>query len=292
MLLDQQLWAPTLDDVSAAAAALDGIIVRTPLLESAEVNAKLGGRLLIKAENLQRTGAFKIRGAYYRISELSEAERKRGVITYSSGNHAQGVALSAKLLGTSALIVMPETTPLAKVDRVYDLGAKIIFFDRETEPPDDAVARIQAETGRIITPPSEDARVMAGGATVAYEVLEQANGNTIDTILMPCGSGGIAAATNIVFKARSPETQVILVEPDQFDDTKRSLAAGKRLSNPKGRKTICDAIMTPMPNALTFEINQKLGIDALSVTDKEVRAAMLFAFEHFKIIVEPVRRLD
>lgn len=287
MTQEQQLWAPTLDDIRDAAAQLRGVITQTPLLESREVNKMLNGRLFIKAENLQRTGAFKIRGAYYRISQLSDVEKQRGTITYSSGNHAQGVALAAQILGTTALIVMPETTPAAKVAQVRGFGAQVVFFDRETEFPDDAVARVQAETGRIVTPPSEDRRVLAGGGTIALEMLEQSRAVVFDKVLMPCGSGGIAAATNIVMKNLSPQTNVILVEPDLFDDTKRSLAAGKRLENPKGRKTICDAIMTPMPNPTSFKINQKLGIEAVSVSDDQVRTAMLFAFEHYKTVIEP-----
>ncbi len=278
-----------LEDVRDAAQALRGIANRTPLLENPDVDARLAGRLLIKAECAQRTGAFKIRGAYNRIRQMSASEKQRGVITYSSGNHAQGVALASQLLGTSALIVMPEDTPPVKIESTRALGAEIATFDRDSEDSDEVVSRLRAETGRIIVPPSGDGRVLAGGGTVALELFEQAqNVNTsLDAVLVPCGGGGLTAATAFVMRALSPTTQVFAVEPELFDDTRRSLVAGRRVANPKGQRTICDAIMTLMPNALTFPINLDLLAGALVVSDDEVRAAMLFAYDQFKIVVEP-----
>lgn len=279
----------TMTDVGKAAKALQGVVLRTPLLENPDVNALLGGRLLIKAECAQRTGAFKIRGAYNRILAMSEAEKARGGITYSSGNHAQGVALAARLLGSSALIVMPSDTPPSKMERTQALGAEIVTYDRDTENSDDVVARLRAETGRIVVPPSGDTRVHAGAATVPVEMFEQANQQqaVFDSILVPCGGGGLTAATAFVANEVSPETRVYAVEPELFDDTRRSLAAGERARNPVGRKTICDSIMTPTPNAQTFEINRRLLAGGLAVRDTDVRQAMLFAYEHFKIVVEP-----
>jgi len=280
---EQQICAPTLADVREAAALCDPVI-KTPLLENPEVNSLLSGRLLIKAETAQRTGAFKFRGAYNRIRQMDEAQKKRGVIAYSSGNHAQAVALAAQICGTSALIVMPDDAPLSKMARTRELGGKIITYNRATEVREEVAERIQAEGNYVMVPPNEDRRVMAGAGTVALELIDQCD--ALDAVLVPCGGGGLTAATAIVMQALSPKTKVYAVEPELFDDTRRSLQAGKRLSNPKGRKTICDAIMTDTPGALTFPINQKLLAGVLTVSDDDVRCAMAFAFEHYKIVLE------
>lgn len=284
--LDQDFSAPDIDDIRDAAKAMCGIAIRTPLLENSEVNAMLGGRLLIKHEGTQRIGAFKFRGAYNRIRLLTDEQKQRGVVTYSSGNHAQGVARSAQIFGTKALIVMPDDVPQKKMNATLALGAEIVTFDRLTQDNEDIVEAIRQETGRVVVPPSEDRRVMAGGGTVALEILEQANG-PIDAVLTPCGSGGLTAATAIVMNNLSPDTDVYAVEPELFDDTRLSLIAGKRVAIPKGRKTICDAIMTLMPHALPFSVNVDLLAGGLVVSDDEVRHAMLFAFEKFKIVAEP-----
>jgi len=284
-LLDQDKNAPSLEDIHAAALRLQGISIPTPLLENVEVNALLGGRLLLKCENMQRTGAFKFRGAYNRIAQMDAAQKQRGVITYSSGNHAQGVALAAKIRDTTALIVMPGDVPQAKIAATRALGAEVVFFDRDRQVSDDVVQQLCVETSRIIVPPSEDRRILAGGGTVALEILDHTA--KIDTVLVPCGGGGITAATALVMHECAPKTQVFGAEPALFDDTRRSLLAGERLTNPKGQKTICDAIMTPTPNALTFMINQKLLAGVVTASDDEVCRAMLFAFEHFKIVIEP-----
>lgn len=279
----------SLADVMNAQSALKNTVIRTPLLENPDVNARLGGRLLIKAENMQRTGAFKIRGAYNCIRQLDAGQKAKGVVTYSSGNHAQGVALAACLLGTDALIVMPEDVPQAKQAATRALGAKIITFARDKVSSDDVVENLRLETGRTLVPPSADPRVLAGAGTVATEMFDQATalGARPDAVLIPCGGGGLTAATAIVMRALSPQTRVFAVEPDLFDDTRRSLAAGKRLANPRGRRTICDAIMTPIPNDVTFPINRDLLAGGLVASDADVRAAMRFAFEHFSLVVEP-----
>lgn len=279
----------SLQDVRSAAEALHGVIVRTPLLENPDVNRELGGRLLIKAECTQRTGAFKIRGAFWRIRNMSADERGRGAITYSSGNHALGVARAAQLLGTSALIVMPADAPAAKVAAVRALGAEIATYDRDREDYNDVVDRLREETGRVHVPPSAHAQVLAGAGTVSLELFEQAEelGARPDAILIPCGGGGLTAATAIVADAVSPGTRVYAVEPELFDDTRRSLAAGKRVANPKGRRTICDAIMTPIPNEVTFPINLERLAGGLVASDDEVLEAMRFAFERFRIVAEP-----
>lgn len=279
----------TLEDVRAAEAGLAGITARTPLLENVDVSAALGGRLLIKAENLQRTGAFKLRGAYWRMAEMDPAERARGAISYSSGNHALGVARAAALLGSSALIVMPEDAPAAKVEAVRALGAEVTFFNRDAESSDDVVARLSAETGRLIVSPSAHPRVLAGAGTVALEIFDEARamGAEPDALLAPCGGGGLTAASAIVAHELAPGCKVYAVEPATFDDTRRSLEAGERLANPKGRRTICDAIMTPIPNEVTFPINKALLAGGLVASDDEVRAAMRFAFDAFHIVIEP-----
>lgn len=275
-----------LDDVRQAADALAGVVIRTPLLENADVNALLGGRLLLKAENMQRTGAFKIRGANNRMLGLSEAERARGAVTYSSGNHALGLARAAQILGSSAVIVMPSDVPAAKMAAVRAMGAEVVTYDRDTQDSADVVAKIIEETGRIEVPPSAHPQVLAGAGTAALELWEGASG-TLDAVLVPCGGGGLTAATALVMHEASPATQVFAAEPELFDDTRRSLDMGHRVGNPKGRRTICDAIMTPIPNALTFSINGELLAGGVTASDAEVRDAMRFAFSHFKLVTEP-----
>lgn len=279
----------SLADVKKAAKGLNGIVTCTPLLENHDVNERLGARLLIKAESAQRTGAFKIRGAYWRILNMSDAERACGAVAYSSGNHALGVARAAQLLGSSALIVMPSDAPKAKMEAPRALGAKIVTFDRDTESSDAVVERIRQETGRLIVPPSAHPLVLAGGGTAALELYEQSQQMmaTLDAVLVPCGGGGLTAATAVVMSEASPHTQVYAVEPELFDDTRRSLIAGKPVPNPKGIRTICDAIMTPIPNDVTFPINKGLLAGGLVASDEQVRAAMRFAFEHYKIVTEP-----
>lgn len=275
----------SLEDIRRVAPLLNGVVHKTPVLENLEVNALLGGRLLLKAENFQRTGAFKFRGAYHRISQMSAAERARGAVTYSSGNHALGVARAAQLLGSSAIIVMPSDVPEAKMQAVRRLGAEIVTFERDHDDSAEIVAAIETKTGRIEVPPSAHPLVLAGAGTVALELLEEAG--ALDTVLVPCGGGGLTAATAVVMAEAAPQTHVFAAEPELFNDTQRSLAAGERLSNPKGQRTICDAIMTPIPNVVTFPINHALLAGGVTASDAEVRAAMRFAFEHFKIVTEP-----
>ncbi|MEM9440772.1 MAG: threonine/serine dehydratase [Pseudomonadota bacterium] len=279
----------SVEAIREAANALNGVVTRTPLLENIDVNARLGGRLLIKAEHAQRTGAFKIRGAYNRLRFMTPEERRRGTITYSSGNHAQGLALAAQLMKTSALIVMPADVPTAKVESTKALGASVITFDRDKSDSNEVVSRLKEETGRIIVPPSGDVRILAGAGTAALELFQQSQDvdATLDAVLVPCGGGGLTAATAFLMHELSPGTRVFAVEPERFDDTRRSLEAGERVSNPKGQKTICDSIMTPTPNEHTFEINRRLLAGGLTASDDDVRTAMRFAYETFKIVVEP-----
>lgn len=275
----------TFDEIQSAQTALSGVTARTPVLENAEVNARLGGRLLLKAESFQRTGAFKIRGAYHRLQSLTAEERARGVVSYSSGNHALGLAQAAGMLGSSAVLVMPSDASPAKMNATRALGARIVTFDRDTENSADVVARITSQSGRIEVPPSGNKHVLAGAGTVALELLEDSP--ALDAMLVPCGGGGLTAASAIVMAEGSPQTRVFAAEPALFDDTRRSLEAGKRIANPTGQRTICDAIMTPIPNAFTFPINLELLAGGVTASDADVRAAMRFAFEYFKIVAEP-----
>lgn len=279
----------TVDAIYEAADALHGVVTRTPLLENLDVNARLGGRLLIKAEHAQRTGAFKIRGAYNRLRFMSAEEKRRGAITYSSGNHAQGVALAARLMKTTAMIVMPTDTPAAKVESTKALGANVVTFDRGSSDSNEVVSRLKEETGRIFVPPSGDVRILAGAGTATLELFQQAQeaDASLDAVLVPCGGGGLTAATAFLMHELAPMTRVFAVEPELFDDTRRSLGAGKRVSNPKGQRTICDSIMTPTPNEHAFAINRKLLAGGLTASDNDVRTAMRFAFDTFKIVIEP-----
>lgn len=277
---------PTFDDVLDAARVIAGVAVRTPLIESPALNERLGGRVLMKAETLQVMGAFKFRGAYNRIARLNEDEKRRGVVAYSSGNHAQAVAAAARRVGTSAIIVMPADSPAIKVAGVRANGGEVRMYDRYTESREAIGEEIARERGSVLVPPFDDPFVIAGQGTAGLEILEQANG-PIDQLLSGCSGGGLIAGLNLAFEARSPDTVVYGVEPEVYDDTARSLAAGERIGVAATGKSICDALMTPIPGELTFPINQRRLAGAISVTDAEVAAAVAYAFEALKLVVEP-----
>lgn len=277
---------PTFDDVLDAARVIKGHAVRTPLIESPALNERLGGRVLMKAENLQIIGAFKFRGAYNRIARLTEEEKRRGVVAYSSGNHAQAVAAAARLLGTTAIIVMPADSPAIKVAGVREHGGEVRQYDRYRESREAIGQEIARERGSVLVPPFDDPFVIAGQGTAGLEILEQA-GAPIDLLLSGCSGGGLIAGLNLAFEARSPDTRVIGVEPALYDDTARSLAAGERVGVDPTGKSICDALMTPIPGELTFPINQRRLERAVSVTDDEVAEAVAYAFKTLKLVVEP-----
>lgn len=276
---------PSYEGVLDAARQIEGVAVRTPLLESPALNAVVGGRVLMKAETLQRAGAFKFRGAYNRISRLNAEERRRGVVAFSSGNHAQGVAAAAALAGTPAIIVMPSDSPRVKVEGVIGFGGEVRTYDRWTESREVIGAAIAAERGAILVPPFDDPFVIEGQGTAALEMLDQADA-PFDQLLCGASGGGLLAGINLVLAERSPDTQVFVVEPEAFDDTARSLAAGERVSHPQGPPSICDALMAPMPGELTWPINRRLA-GALTVSDAEAAEAMRFAFRHLKLVIEP-----
>ncbi len=276
---------PSYEGVLDAARQIQGVAVCTPLIENPALNAAVGGRVLMKAETLQQSGAFKFRGAYNRISRLTSDEKRRGVVAFSSGNHAQGVAAAAAMVGAPALIVMPSDSPQVKVDGVIVLGGEVRMYDRWTESREAIGAAIASERGAVLVPPFDDPFVIEGQGTVALEVLDQADG-PLDQLLCGASGGGLMAGINLVMAERSPVTSVLVVEPEAFDDTARSLAAGERVGHPQGRPSICDALMAPMPGELTWPINRRLA-GAVTVSDAEVAEAMRFAFRHLKLVIEP-----
>jgi threonine dehydratase len=245
--------------------------------------------LLVKAEVLQRTGSFKFRGAYNRIGRLTEAERARGVIAYSSGNHAQGVAAAAALVGAKSLIVMYSDAAAIKVANTKALGGEVLFCDRETDNWEDVTARLAAERGLTPVTPCDDAHVIAGQGTVALELAAQAGemGAVPDIVVVPCGGGGLTAGCALAAKAVLPNASVYGVEPMGFDDTAGSIAAGRRVSNGADAATICDALTVSIPAAMTFAINRRLVDGMLAVSDADVLAAMKRAFLNLKLVVEP-----
>ncbi len=283
------LEAPTFAAIEAAAARLDGWAVKTPLLTAPALDRKLGGRILLKAETLQRTGSFKFRGAFNRISQIPEAERAAGVVAYSSGNHAQGVAAAAALLGAPATIVMPKDAPAMKVANTRAYGAEVVFYDRATENREEIGAALTAERGATLVRPYDDAGVIAGQGTCGLEIAQQAAalGLEIDALLVCCGGGGFTAGCALAMAGLSPETRVYTVEPIGFDDTRRALEKGVRVANDPAARSFCDALLAPTPGELTFPINRALLAGGLAVSDEEVRAAMSYAFRTLKLVVEP-----
>ena len=276
-------------DIESAAARLVGLAVRTPLVESPALNERLGGRVLIKPETLQRAGAFKFRGAYNRLSRLSDDERQRGVVAFSSGNHAQGVALAARIIGCPALIVMPSDSPSVKVEGTRGFGAEIRFYDRFTEDRVAIAAEIAAERGCVVVPSYDDPHIIAGQGTVGLEIVEQARalGLELDRVLSPVGGGGLVAGLSTAVKALSPATEVWGAEPVGFDETRRSLASGRRETIETGARSICDALQTLIPGELTWPINRQNLSGIVAVTDAEVAEAMRYAFSVLKLVVEP-----
>jgi threonine dehydratase len=276
---------PTFADFAAAAERLAGRARTTPLLESLALNGLVGGRVLLKAEPLQHTGSFKFRGACNAISQ-SDAP---AVVAYSSGNHAQGVARAARLLGRRATIVMPADAPAIKLENTRADGAEVRLYDRAGESREAIGAEIAARTGAELIRPYDDARIVAGQGTAGLELAEQARAADAipDAALIPCGGGGLIAGCSLALAELCPGIEIFAVEPEAFDDTRRSLAAGARLTNPAGARSICDALLVPSPGELTFEINRRLLAGGLAVSDEEVLRALDFAFRQLKLVVEP-----
>jgi threonine dehydratase len=269
----------TLNDVVEAAARIDGFVLRTPLLESNIA----GQRVWLKCECLQTGGAFKLRGATNRLLQLSPEERGRGVVAFSSGNHARGVAIAAKRLGMRAIIVMPADAPQVKVDGTKAEGAEIVFYDRRTESREEIAATLASESGATVVPSFDDPAIVAGQGTAGLEIIEQL-GRSPARIVIPCGGGGLASGIALAV----PDGEIIIVEPEGWDDMGRSLELGEIVSvAPDAPDTFCDAIMTPRVSPLTFGILRDRNACALSVSDPEVEEAIRFAWDNHGIVVEP-----
>jgi threonine dehydratase len=280
---------PTFEDVLDAAGRLDGAAVKTPLITNAALDAATGAKVFVKAECLQRTGSFKFRGAYNRISRLAGEELQRGVAAFSSGNHAQGVAAAAALMGTPAVIVMPSDAPKAKVEGTRAWGAEVVLYDRRTQSREEIGARIAAERGAILVPPFDDLHVIAGQGTVGLEAAQQLQdlGETADLVLAPASGGGLVAGIGLAFGALSPATEIFAVEPEAYDDHAQSLKAGRPVAVTPDADSRLDALLSPAPGALTFAVNGRRLAGAVGVSDAEAMAAVAFAFRHLKLVLEP-----
>jgi threo-3-hydroxy-L-aspartate ammonia-lyase len=274
----------SIDDVRRAAARLEGVANRTPVLTSRTLDERVGAAVHVKAECFQRVGAFKFRGAYNAIASLEPEVRARGVLAYSSGNHAQAVALASRLLGTEATIVMPSDAPPAKAEATRGYGAEIVAYDRRTEDREEIGSRLAAERGLELVRPYDDARVMAGQGTVALELLEDVP--DVDLLVVPVGGGGLIAGCATVAAALRAGIRVVGVEPKAGDDTRRSLAAGERV-NVGIPDTVADGLQAPEPGELTFEVNRRLVDEVVTVSDDEIIDAMAFLFDRLKLVTEP-----
>lgn len=282
-------FAITAADVEDAARVIGPVAIRTPLLENAMLNERCGRRVLVKFEGAQHGGSFKFRGAYNRLARLNADQRKAGVVAWSSGNHAQGVAFAARLLGISATIVMPADAPAIKTANTLALGAEVVPYDRFTGNREAIATALAQECGAVLVPSFDDPFIMAGQGTIGLEILEQAAaiGADIGQILVNCGGGGMVSGIATAVKARRPDVAIYAVEPEGFDDTARSLASGVRESVSPEARSICDALLSTMPGALTFPINRALLSGGLVVSDDQVREAMRLAFSALKLVVEP-----
>jgi threonine dehydratase len=277
-------------DIEAAQKRIQPWALRTPLVESPALAARLGAATaFVKPETLQRGGAFKFRGAMSRISRMTPEALTRGVVAFSSGNHAQGVALAAAIAGTDATIVMPSDAPRIKIDATRAAGAVIRLYDRNKEDREAIAREIAQKRGSIVIPAYDDADVIAGQGVIGLEIAAQAAdlGGPLDIVLGPVGGGGLIAGVSTALAARSPRTRVYGVEPRGFDSTGRSISSGERQPNIAGAATICDSLIPPMPGVITFAINAQTLAGTLVVTDDEVKAAMRYAFRMLKLVVEP-----
>ncbi len=278
-----------IDMIEAAAKRIDGKARRTPLLSSPFLDEIAGRRVLVKPECLQHTGSFKFRGAWSALSALDPDIRAKGVIAFSSGNHAQGVALAAREHGTTAVIVMPSDAPQLKINNTKALGAEVILYDRATEDRDEIGARLAGERGLTLIKPFDEPLVVAGQGTTGLEIAQQAaeTGVTQAQVLVPCGGGGLTSGIALALEAKAPDMKVHPVEPEGFDDVARSLKSGKIEQNPATTGSICDAIITPSPGKIPFPILNRLCGAGLVVSDDDCLHAMAEAFMRLKIVIEP-----
>jgi threonine dehydratase len=276
------------DDVAAAAERLRGVARRTPVMTSRQLDERLAAAVVLKCESFQRVGAFKFRGAYNAISRIPIAERARGVLTYSSGNHAQAVALACRLLGIAATVVMPSDAPRVKRAATEGYGATIVEYDPATERREDVARRLLEDGAPTLIPPFDHPHIVAGQGTAAMELLEECG--PLDMLLVPCGGGGLLSGSSIAARHLSPECRVIGVEPDGADDAARSFRSGtlQRIEHPK---TIADGARTPSLGAITFAIIRQNVDDIVTVADDDIVAAMRFLWERAKLVVEPTGAL-
>jgi len=280
---------PEFSDIVEASQRLEGRAVRTQLVRSDVLDEMTGGKIFLKPECLQRTGSFKFRGAWNFISRLNPKDNGGGVVAYSSGNHAQGVAAAARMIGIPALIVMPEDAPAIKKRNTIALGGEVVTYDRFTENREQIGGAIAAERGAELVPPYEHPWIIAGQGTAGLELAQDmdARGETLDAVLVCTGGGGLTAGIALAVRELMPDAKLYACEPEGFDDYGRSIAAGERVSNAPGATSICDAIVTPTPGELTFSVNQPRLAGGFAVSEDEVRAAVRFAFETLKLVVEP-----
>jgi threonine dehydratase len=279
----------TIDTIRAGARRLDGVVRRTPLLSSPFLDAIAGRRVLVKPECLQHTGSFKFRGGYSAVSALAPGVRARGVIAFSSGNHAQGVAMAARMHDAPCVIIMPRDAPRLKIENTRALGAEVVLYDRATEDRDAIGARLAAERGLTLIKPFDNAQVIAGQGTAGLEIASQARavGVSRADVLVCCGGGGLTSGIALALEAEAPGLRARPVEPEGFDDAGRSLAQGRIVTNDRISGSICDAILTPAPGAMTFPIMHRLCGPGLAVGDAEVLRAMALAALRLKIVAEP-----
>ncbi|MDC9719367.1 MAG: threonine/serine dehydratase [Gammaproteobacteria bacterium] len=276
-------------DIIIASQRIKGHAVVTPLLESALLNHRLGGRIVFKAENLQRTGSFKFRGAFNKLSKLAHLGQLNGVVAYSSGNHAQGVAAAAAHFGVSATIIMPADAPQIKITNTKALGAKVILYDRNKEDRHAIGSKLAQKHNLTLIPPYDDADIIAGQGTLGLEAFHQlqALGLAVNQVIGPIGGGGLMSGTSIALRNHLPKLDIWGAEPTGYDDAGRSLVAGQRLANALGPLSICDAIVTPMVGELTFPIMQRYLAGAKAVEDQHVLEAMGICLQELKVVVEP-----
>ena len=280
---------PAFGDVAAAAKRLQGMAVRTPLVESPVLSEYSGARVFLKLETLQRTGSFKFRGAYNRLVQLSADEKRRGVVAFSSGNHAQGVACAAALIGIAATIVMPADAPRVKIEATRAFGATIVTYDRQNESRETIAAAIAAKSGAIVVPSFDDPHVVAGQGTIGREIADQAaqHDTALDRVLVPCSGGGLASGIALGLSGKSPHTRVLTVEPEGYDGARLSLDRGERVSAVGTRSTVADALTSPVPGIIPFALLHSLGARGIAVSDANLMRAVSFAAQKLKLIVEP-----
>jgi threonine dehydratase len=281
--------APTYDDILAARERIAGEAVRTPLLHSPFLSERLGARVFLKPECLQRTGSFKFRGAWSAVQALGAVALERGVAAESSGNHAQGVAEAARLVGARATIVMPTDAPEPKRRRTERSGGRIVSFDRATEDRDAVFARTVEKLGAATVHPFNDPFVIAGQGTVGLEIADDCTAFDIepDIVALPCSGGGLTAGVTLAVKERFPAAKVYTAEPEGFDDYARSLAAGERVRNERRSGSICDALLVPEPGAIGWEINRLRVAGGLVASDREALIAVGLCFDELRLVVEP-----